>query len=222
MAPEPMRIEVVWDVVCPWCFIGKRRLEKALQIVQDDAQVGCARVTWRAFQLNPDLPNEGIERAEYVRRKFGSNVPSIYQRVAQAGRTAGIEFAFDRISRQPNTLRAHQLVRLAQRAERQDAMVETLFQAYFLEGKDLTQDYVLVELAGRAGVAREAAAEALTDAREREAIAADETAARALGVSGVPFFIFNRHLAVSGAHEPEVLVRAMRQAAGSRSDTLQP
>jgi predicted DsbA family dithiol-disulfide isomerase len=213
---------VISDVVCPWCFIGKRRLEKALRLVQDDAQLGRTEVTWRAFQLNPEMPEEGMDRAEYVRRKFGGNAQSIYERVAQSGRTAGIEFAFDRIPRQPNTLLAHQLVRLAERAGRQDAMVENLFQAYFLEGKDLTQDAVLVELAERAGLPREAAAEALSDPARREAIAAEDAAARALGVSGVPFFIFNRRLAVSGAQEPEVLVRAMRQATGSRSDTSQP
>jgi predicted DsbA family dithiol-disulfide isomerase len=222
LAQEPMRIEVISDVVCPWCFIGKRRLEKALSLVEDDAQLGRAEVTWRAFQLNPDMPDEGMERTEYVRRKFGGNAQSIYERVAQAGRTAGIEFAFDRIPRQPNTLRAHQLVSLAQRAGRQDAMVDHLFQAYFLEGKDLTQDEVLVDLAGRAGLPRDAAAEALSNPREREAIAAEDAAARALGVNGVPFFVFNRRLAVSGAQEPDVLVRAMRQAAGSRSDALQP
>ena len=137
-----VRIEIISDVVCPWCFIGKRRLEEALRRV--DAQVD---VLWRPFQLNPDLPDTGVAREEYIRRKFGSAGPGLYARVAAVGETVGIPFAFERIARQPNTLRAHQLIALAEPGRQQDAVVETLFRAYFLEGADLTSAQTLAGLA---------------------------------------------------------------------------
>jgi predicted DsbA family dithiol-disulfide isomerase len=209
-----VRIDVISDVVCPWCFIGKRRLERALQLVREQsAQAAEVEIVWHPFQLNPDLPAEGIERSEYIARKFGSRAQDIYGRVSGVGRSVGIDFAFDRIVRQPNTVAAHQLIALAQDEGRQEEMVETLFRAYFLEGVDLTKTDNLLELAERAGVGREAARSGLEDDARRQAVAAGDHEARALGVSGVPFFIFDRRLAVSGAQEPEVLVRAMSEAA---------
>jgi len=208
-----LRIDVVSDVVCPWCYIGKRRLERALELF-DGSGEPAVQVQWLPFELNPQLPADGVERSEYVARKFGARAKDIYARVADVGRSVGIEFAFDRIARQPNTVPAHQLIALAGQHAKQDEMVETLFRAYFLEGVDLTRSANLVALARQAGIDGEAASACLGDAAQRQAVLADESQAHALGVSGVPFFIFNRRLAVSGAQEPETLLRVMREAAG--------
>ncbi|MEO8627954.1 MAG: DsbA family oxidoreductase [Betaproteobacteria bacterium] len=206
-------VEVVSDVVCPWCYIGKRRLEQALELLASEEPGLAVDVVWSPFQLNPQLPAEGIARTAYLAQKFGAGAPQVYERVSEAGRSVGIDFAFDRIVRQPNTVPAHQLIDLARKADRQDAMVETLFRAYFLDGKDLSQTDNLVALAQAAGLDGDAAREALRDAGHRKVIIEQDEQARALGVSGVPFFIFARQLAVSGAQEAAVLVRAMREAA---------
>ena len=210
-----VRIEVFSDVVCPWCFIGKRRLEEALRRLASAAPSSLPpRVDWRAFQLNPWLPAQGMERSEYIGRKFGTQAGGIYARVAAVGQQVGIAFAFDRIARQPNTVDAHRLIRLAGTQSRQDAMVETLFQAYFLEGADLTSTVVLLDLAQRAGLERAQAQAYLADDSTRAAVEDEDRQARELGVEGVPFFVLNRRLAVSGAQEPEVLVSAIERAAG--------
>lgn len=208
-----VQIEVVSDVVCPWCFIGKRRLEAALRALREATDAPSVAVAWRPFQLNPDLPDEGMDREAYVRRKFGANAGQVYGRVSAVGREVGIDFDFTAIRRQPNTLAAHQLIALAGSAGRQDAMVERLFRAYFLEAADLTQSQVLVDLAVQAGLEREVVEADLADSARNWAVANEEQAARAMGVEGVPFFVFDRRLAVSGAQEPEVLVQAIRRAA---------
>ena len=211
----PVQIEVISDVVCPWCFIGKRRLEAALGALCEDPGMPLVAVTWRPFQLNPDLPEQGMDRQEYVSRKFGASAQQVYARVSAVGREVGIAFDFAGIRRQPKTLAAHQLIALAGRAGHQDAMVERLFRAYFLEGADLTRHDVLLELAVEAGLERESVRADLADPARNWAVANEEQAARAMGVEGVPFFVFDRRLAVSGAHEPEVLVQAIRRAAGT-------
>jgi len=208
-----VQIEVVSDVVCPWCFIGKRRLEAALHALRESADAPPVDVAWRSFQLNPDLPEEGMDREAYVRRKFGANAGQVYGRVSAVGREVGIDFDFSAIRRQPNTLAAHQLIALAGGAGCQGAVVERLFRAYFLEAADLTQPQVLIDLAVQAGLERESVEADLADSARNWAVANEEQAARAMGVEGVPFFVFDRRLAVSGAQEPEVLVQAIRRAA---------
>jgi predicted DsbA family dithiol-disulfide isomerase len=214
---NPIQIEVFSDVVCPWCFVGKRRLEEALRRLASSGERGGEYapplVRWRAFQLNPWLPREGMERAEYVAGKFGNAAGNVYGRVARVGQQVGIPFAFDRIARQPNTVDAHRLVGLAGQGSRQDAVVETLFQAYFLEGADLTSEAVLLDLAERAGLDPQQAQACLHDEGTRTAVLDEDRTARELGVEGVPFFVFNRRLAVSGAQEPEVLLGAIESAA---------
>jgi predicted DsbA family dithiol-disulfide isomerase len=208
-----LAIDVVSDVVCPWCFIGKRRLEGALALYAGERPDAPApAVRWQPFQLNPGLPAEGVPRAEYIARKFGARGGAVYERVAMIGREVGIAFAFDRIARQPNTLAAHSLIELAHAHGRQDAAVEGLFRAYFLDGVDLTGRANLVAIAVAAGLDR-AEAEAWLDRTDaRDAVAAEDARAREIGIEGVPFFIFNRRLAVSGAQAAEVLLDAMRQA----------
>ncbi len=207
-------VDVISDVVCPWCFIGKRHLDAALARWQSLHPGERPDVRWHAFQLNPDMPVEGMDRQDYVAAKFGGpdRARDIYARVAAAGRTAGIEFDFGRMQIQPNTSQAHRLIAWAGAKGRQDAMVETLFRGYFLTASDLTDDGQLALLAEQAGLDRDGATEFLAGDELRGEVAADERMARSIGVQGVPFFIFNRRLAVSGAQPPEVLIQAMEEA----------
>jgi predicted DsbA family dithiol-disulfide isomerase len=210
-AAEELTIDVVSDVVCPWCYIGKRRLEAALR---DGAS--SPRIRWHPFQLNPQIPAGGVDRRSYLEEKFGGpeRAREIYARVEEAGREAGIAFNFERIERQPNTLDAHRLMAWAQvvDAGRADALMEQLFAAYFLEGADIGAVDELVRLAVQAGYDESGArAHLQTDAGRDEIAAADERS-KAMGIGGVPFFIFNRRLAVSGAQPPDVLRDAIAQA----------
>ena len=208
-----LSIDVVSDVVCPWCFIGKRRLEGALALyAKERPDAPAPTVTWRPFQLNPGLPAEGMARAEYIAQKFGSRGGATYARVAAVGREVGIEFAFDRITRQPNTLAAHSLIELAGAHGRQDATKEAFLRAYFLDGVDLTARENLIAIATGAGLDRAAVEEWLDSSAARAATAAEDARARAIGIEGVPFFIFNNRLGVSGAQPAETLLDAMKQA----------
>jgi predicted DsbA family dithiol-disulfide isomerase len=215
-AAAPLTIDVVSDVVCPWCFVGKRKLERALQIWSEAHPGGPPpTVRWHAFQLNPDLPPQGLPREVYLERKFGHRAGGgHYDRLRGIGAALGIAFAFESIRMQPNTLDAHRLIALAAGYGLQAAVVEALFRAYFLEGRDLTDAQALVDLASQAGLEAAAARRALADPASREAVAEADRQARQIGVQGVPFFIFNGRLAVSGAQDPEVLVAALREASG--------
>lgn len=213
-AGEALSVDVISDVVCPWCFIGKRHLEAALELWRRERPHDpLPRVRWHPFQLNPGLPREGIPRQQYVADKFGSpeRAREIYARVAHAGTQAGIQFRFDAIERQPNTVDAHRLVMLADERGVQDAMVEALFQAYFLEGADLTRADTLAGIASRAGIDAAEAAAHLAGESGRLFIENEDHRARMMGVAGVPFFIFGHKYAVSGAQPPEVLFDAMRR-----------
>ena len=210
-----MQIDIISDVVCPWCYIGKRNLEKALSLyAADNPGATAPKVTWHPFQLNPHLPVEGIPRDEYTSSKFGGpeRAGEIYARVASAGADAGINFRFDEIGRQPNTIAAHQLILRAADSVAQDGVAESLFKGYFLEGRDLTDRETLLELAERGGLNRENGESCLRSDEIRSEIEKQDRHARSLGVEGVPFFVFNQKLAVSGAQPPEVLVQAMTQA----------
>ncbi|MGO8919840.1 MAG: DsbA family oxidoreductase [Stellaceae bacterium] len=196
-----MHIDIVSDVVCPWCFIGKRRLEKALALRPEIE----AEITWRPFQLNPDLPLEGVERKAYLAAKFGGNAHAerIYANVTEAGATVDIPFAFDRIRRTPNTRDAHRLLRYAAAEGSADAMVEALFRGYFIDGRDIGDRAVLAEIAGEVGLDAAEAGAWLASPAELEEVLAEDRGARRLGINAVPCFIFERHYAVSGAQEPE-------------------
>lgn len=196
-----LQIEIFSDVVCPWCYIGKRRFERAHTA---RPHTGLA-VTWRAFQLNPEMPADGIDRQRYLELKFGGGdqAGQVYHRIAAAGAEEGIDFAFDRIRRTPNTVNAHRLVRWARQQDRQDEVVESLFQAYFLEGLDIGDRDNLAEIAARAGLDR-ADASAFLDGVEGVREVLDETRlAYNSGITGVPCFIVDRKYAISGAQEPE-------------------
>lgn len=168
---------------------------------------------WLPFQLNPGLPEEGIPRAEYLRRKFGTPNRS-YAHVAAAGATVGIPFAFEKIKTQPNTINAHRLMHYAEQQGRQDEAAEELFRAYFIEGANLADRNTLADIAARAGLDRQSALHYLAGEAGRDVIEAADIEARNAGIGGVPFFIFNRKVGVSGAQEPETLLDAMLQAEG--------
>ncbi len=198
---KPLEIEVASDVVCPWCYIGKKRLEKAVRLLDGELAL---KIRWLPFQLNPGMPREGMPRAEYRKAKFGSLERSkqLDARVIAEGRSEGIAFAFERIERTPNTTEAHKLIALA---ENQNAVVDALFRAYFEEAKDIGDAAVLAEIARQCGV--QGWPEAARD------VSALEQEVRAMGISAVPTFLFERKLGVAGAHPPEALAAAMRQAA---------
>jgi predicted DsbA family dithiol-disulfide isomerase len=209
-----LTIDVISDVVCPWCFIGKRHLESALASWRKD-HPGEEQpvVRWHPFQLNPQLPPSGVPRAEYVATKFGGpqRAKEIYARIANAGARAGIAFNFDRITVQPNTLNLHRLIHHAGSGGRQDAMAEALFRAYFFEGADLSRDDILADVAARAGFDRDEIATYLARDEDKALIEDQDQHARSLGVEGVPFFIFNRRYAVSGAQPPEAILDVMEK-----------
>jgi predicted DsbA family dithiol-disulfide isomerase len=209
---KKLTIDVVSDVVCPWCFIGKRRLERALAVLAVQQPDVDAEVRWHTFQLNPDLASDGMARQDYVRNKFGDRADSIYERVAEVGKEVGIPFAFERIARQPNTVVAHSLIAASEPGLQQDAMVEGLFKAYFLEGRDLTDAFELIAIADSAGMDRALAAQHLQNADLHSQTIDSDNAAREMGITGVPFFIFNRQVGVSGAHDSETLLQAMNEA----------
>jgi len=173
-------------------------------------------VRWLPFQLNPDLPQNGIPREEYVERKFGTRGKGVNARVTAAGSQVGIPFAYEKMQVQPNTLNAHRLLHYAERAGKQDALSEELFRAHFIQGANLTDREVLADVAARAGLDRREVAAYLAGDVDRERVLQGDMEARAAGIGGVPFFIFNRKIGVSGAQDPETLLEAMEQAAVSK------
>ena len=205
----PLLIEIASDVVCPWCYIGKRRLEKAIDLLQGEVEV---RIEWLPFQLNPGMPDGGMARADYRRAKFGSleRGHALDARVAREGAGEGIAFAFERMQRTPNTVAAHRLIDLAQSQGRGDAVVDALFRAYFEEARDVGDPAVLGDVAARCGVG------GWPEAAETARVAALEESVREWGISSVPTFIFDRRSGVSGAYPPEQLAAAIREAARNR------
>jgi len=216
-AAADLVVDIVSDVVCPWCYIGKRKLETALAELEA-REPGLSIIRrWHPFQLNPDLPREGIARAAYLEAKFGGKARAgeIYARVRAAGADVGIPFDFDRIDRQPNTLEAHRLIAWAQQrgdAQTTDALVEHLFRAYFIDGRLLTDAEQLIAIARDAGFPEAEVRAMLASTAGLTAVEAEDREARAVGISGVPFFIFNGKTAVSGAHEPATLLEAIAAA----------
>ncbi len=200
-----MRLDIYSDTICPWCFVGKRRLERALAM----RPLPGLEIRWRTFMLNPAMPADGMDREAYMEAKFGSPSRSrrVYDAVRSAGASEGIAFAFDRIKRTPSTLDSHRLARFARAAGKETPVIEELFRAYFLEGKNIGAGAVLEEVAERAGLDRAAARDYLAGEDDAEAILAEDALARRQGVTGVPCFIFNGRYALSGAQEPEVLLQ---------------
>ncbi len=209
-----LTIDVVSDVVCPWCYIGKRRLESALAELAMSEPGLKPIVSWHPFELNPDLPREGIDRREYVRRKFGDGdrARGVYDRLCAVGTQVGLPLALDAISRQPNTREAHRLIAWGQGQGDADKLVERLFRAFFMEGRDIGDVDALATIAAQAGYDGAAARAYLAGDEGREQVEATSQRMRELGVNGVPFFIFDNKVAVSGAQEPDTLLEAIAEA----------
>jgi predicted DsbA family dithiol-disulfide isomerase len=207
----PVRIDVVSDVVCPWCFIGKKRLEKAIAMRPDIP----VEVHFRPYFLNDWIPAEGIPREQYLTTKFGSpdKYRDIAQRVTAAAANEGLLYAADRISRQPNTSDAHRLIHWAEAIGKSPEMKQRLMDLYFTEGADLSNREVLVQAAADVGLNAEEVRAALASGKDEAVIESEATSAKEAGIQGVPMFIFGGRFAVSGAQGPEYLAQAIERAA---------
>ena len=208
-----LAVDVISDVICPWCYIGKRRLEKAIAGLEGEHEV---RVRWLAFQLNPTMPQNGIGRKEYRIKKFGSRERSLEldAKMVAVGEIEGIHFAFDRMERTPNTVDAHRLIWLAEQHGCQDAVVEAVFRAYFTEGRDISNRQTLIDVVAEAGLERQLAEALLTSDEGTDAIKEAEGLSRRYRVDGVPFFIINNEITLAGAQQPDTFLDAFRQAVG--------
>jgi predicted DsbA family dithiol-disulfide isomerase len=203
-------IDIVSDTVCPWCFIGKRRLERALAEKGAEPKVF---IGWRPFQLNPEMPSEGMDRKDYLAAKFGGEqgAQRVYDNIRQAGESEGIEFNFSSVGRTPNTINSPRLIDRAGKDGKQDAVVEGLFQAYFLDGRDIGDIDVLVDVAVAGGLEGDVIRAYLESDEDVERIRGEDAMARRMGVQGVPCFILNRKYAISGAQDPQVFLQAIAQ-----------
>jgi len=210
-----LSVDVFSDVICPWCYIGKRRLEKAIATLDRQQEV---RVRWFPFQLNPQMPKEGTSRSEYRIAKFGSLERSqeLDAKLVAVGETEGIHFAFDRIERTPNTQGAHRLIWLADKAGIQDAVVEALFVGYFTEGRDISNRDTLLDVVAEAGLDRHKAEGVLNGDEGMEAIKEADQQARRFRLEGVPFFVITGKITLSGAQQPDAFLAAFNQEGAGR------
>lgn len=215
-AGRALRIDIASDLVCPWCWIGKKQLDDALASwVSRHAGAPAPLVVWHPFQLNPDMPAAGMARDQYLAMKFGdSQGGDGYERVRQAAASAGLPFRPERIGRQPNTTDGHVLMAFSAAAGAQHVLAERLFRAYFEEGADLGDRGVLLDAAQACGLPRDQATAALDDERLRAATAAAEAGIRKAGIAGVPFFIVNGKAVVNGAQGSGRLYDALMSVAG--------
>ena len=207
---KPVRIDIVSDVVCPWCFIGKRRLEKAVAMKPDIP----VELHWRPYFLNDWIPREGISREQYLVTKFGGvdRYKGIAQRVAAAAREEGLTYAIDKISRQPNTTDAHRLIRWADAIGKSAEMKQKLMDFYFTEGGDLTDRDTLARAASEVGLDADKVRADLASDKDLAEVEREAEAAKEAGIQGVPMFIFDGRFAVSGAQAPEDLAEAIERA----------
>lgn len=208
---EPLVIDVVSDVVCPWCFIGKRRLEHALELRPDIP----VEIRWRPYFLNDWVPREGISRDEYLTKKFGSpdRYKQIAGRVAAAAKAEGLDYQMDKIARQPNTTDCHRLILWARNTGDAGKMKQRLMELYFTEGADLTDREVLVKAAADCGMDATLTRDLLASDRDVDRVTQEAEQAKQAGIDGVPCFILGGVLAVSGAQDPAYLADAMARAA---------
>ncbi len=214
----PVRLDIVSDVVCPWCWLGKRRLDAALARL-DDLDV---EVTYRPFQLDPDVPAGGVDYASYMRAKFGdlARIEAAQSHLTAAGAEAGITYRFEQIPTRPNTLDAHRLIRWARGQDKGAEATEALFKAHFDELRDIGDAAVLADIAAEVGLDRDVVAHLLATDQDKKEVRAEEAFFRELGVAAVPTFIANGRTAVQGAQESDVLMRFLRAAAATKDTRL--
>ncbi|MDD9909797.1 MAG: DsbA family oxidoreductase [Ahrensia sp.] len=214
---DAVNVDIVSDVMCPWCYIGKRRMEKALAML-DSVTVN---LRWRPYQLDPTLPREGRDRKAYLEAKFGGpeRAKQIYQSIEETGRSEGLDFAFSAIKVSPNTIDAHRVIRwsINEGADVQDKLVERLFILYFMEGAHLGDHDVLADAATHAGMDGEIVRSLLATDKDRAEVEQEIATARQMGVTGVPCFVIDNKYAVMGAQDPQYIADAIRQAAEMKS-----
>lgn len=214
MQSKPLTIDVVSDVMCPWCYIGKRRLEQAMTLSPNiDVEI-----SWRPFQLDATIPTEGMSRQEYLSNKFGGeeSAKQIYSQIEEAGEVENLPFAFDLIEKSPNTLNAHRLIRWSQSTGHQNDLVEKLFQLFFIDGMDIGDKLVLATAAEDVGMDREVVDRLFEGDADLKEVKEDIAQAQRIGVTGVPCFIIDQKYAIMGAQQPETLVQAFQQALAER------
>ncbi len=211
-----MQIDVISDTICPWCYIGKRRLEQALSLRPQMT----FEVRWRPFQLDPSTPPEGVDRLEHLTRKFGSldKLKPVQETLEQLGRDLGIPFAFDRITHTPNTLNSHRLIRWSHSLGLQDEMVEGLFRAYFVEGQDIGNTAVLARIGDAIGMDGELVEELLNSDADIESVTQQDSMARKFGVQGVPSFLIGGRSLIMGAEDPQTLADMIDRVLSSDSE----
>lgn len=210
-----MLIEVYADLICPWCYIGKHRLDRAMA----ERPAFAFDRRWRPFELNPDMPPQGMDRLAYLAAKFGGQerARQVHAVIEDTARRDGIPIALDSARRTPSTLDAHRLVRLAESLGRAEAVVDLLFRAYFVEGLDLGDRDLLAERAGLAGLDPVETRRFLAAEDETAAVRAAESAARQLGIQAVPCYVFDRRYALAGAQEPVAFLPLLDLAAGGEA-----
>jgi predicted DsbA family dithiol-disulfide isomerase len=216
-----MKIEIYSDLICPWCYIDKRRMQAGLKLL---GQEFTPKIVWRPFQLNPDMPIEGMNRKNYRTKKFGSWEKSMAMdaEVAAIGKSLGIEFNYDKVLMTPNTLAGHRLLWWAEQQNHQDHLSEALFRAYFTEGRDVGRHDVLAEIAAEVGFPRADARAFLDSNAGRKEVDEEEQKGLKLGVQGVPFFVVNGLPALSGAQMPQTFLEVFRQASGKDASQCGP
>lgn len=197
-----MKLDVIVDTVCPWCYVGKRRLERALA----QRPVPQLEIGWRPFQLNPTMPPEGMDRRSYLAEKFGGMQRARVRNrtIEEAGEEEGIVFRFDLVTRTPNTIDSHRLVRFAGQKQLQIEAVDALFFAYFTAGRDIGEIESLADIGAEIGLDRDGVFDYLRSGRDSDIVVAEDEMARGMGVGGVPCYIVDRKYAISGAQSPEV------------------
>lgn len=213
-----VKLDIISDPICPWCYIGKTQLDRALEAHPDHP----FQVEWHPFQLNPDMPREGMDRRTYLETKFGGReqAVSVYARIAEAAEAAGLDIDLAAIERTPNTLDAHRLIHWAGVEGRQTAVVSALFRAYFKEGRDIGDPEVLADIADEAGLDAALIHRLLASDADLDDIRARDAWAREHGVTGVPTFVVAQRHAVPGAQPPELWARVIAEIAqsGDRSE----
>jgi len=207
-----MQIDIVSDTVCPWCYIGKQRIEKALAELPDIQ----FDVRWRPFQLNPGMPPEGMDRKDYMAMRFGSSngggkLSPAALAIQEAAEQEGIEIDYSKITRMPNTLDSHRLLKWAATADCEDQMADILFRRYFKDGEDISDHAILIAAADEAGMDSALVADLLASDADKQTIMEEDNMAREMGVSGVPAFIIEQKFMIPGAQEPEHIVRILRK-----------
>ncbi|MEE2760172.1 MAG: DsbA family oxidoreductase [Pseudomonadota bacterium] len=211
-----MRIDIIFDTICPWCYIGKKRLETSLA----DVAIDDLEIQWNAFLLNPEMPTEGMEPGEYARTKFGGEARArrVHSAIKRTGEAEGIDFRLHRISRVPNTIDSHRLIRFAEREGRADEVVEAVFKSYFLEGHDIGRRSTLTEIGARIGLDVTELTQYLAGNDDRTEVLEQNIRAHRLGISGVPAFIIDSQFSLSGAQDPLAIRRLLDVAREKRRE----